>query len=97
MKDKNIVHYTHKTLPKGKTDWQKIVHLSDDDIEAAAREDDSFWTEQMLNEAHLKMPQKKISVHMYLDQDIIDWFKAEGKGYQSRINAVLKSYVHEHV
>lgn len=28
-----------------------------------------------------------------LDDDIIDWFKQEGKGYQSRMNAVLRAYV----
>ena len=99
MKDKNIVHYTRKTMPEGKTDWKRIAHLTEEEIEAAAREDhdNPSWTEDMLNNAHLRMPQKKISVHMYLDQDVIDWFKSDGKGYQTRINAVLKSYVHEHI
>jgi uncharacterized protein (DUF4415 family) len=35
----------------------------------------------------------KISVGMRLDRDLIAWFKAQGPGYQTRINAVLRQYV----
>ena len=35
----------------------------------------------------------KISVGMRLDQDLVAWFKAQGSGYQTRINAVLRQYV----
>ena len=96
MKDNTTVHYTQKTLPKGKTDWQRISALSDEEIEKAVQTDidTALWTQQMLKDAHLRMPKRKVSVHMYLDQEIIEWFKGGGKGYQSRINAVLKSYIH---
>ena len=35
----------------------------------------------------------KISVGMRLDRDLVAWFKAQGPGYQTRINAVLRQYV----
>jgi uncharacterized protein (DUF4415 family) len=99
MKEKNTVRYSRKTLPKGKTQWKKLNSMSEKDIDNAAQADleNPRWTKNMLDEAILRMPQKKVSVHMYLDQDVVDWFKSKGKGYQPRINSVLKSYVHKHL
>jgi uncharacterized protein (DUF4415 family) len=39
------------------------------------------------------MSPHKISVGMRLDHDLVAWFKAQGPGYQTRINAVLRQYV----
>jgi uncharacterized protein (DUF4415 family) len=53
--------------------------------------DDSFW-------AHAKwMPPlfpRKTSVHLRLDQDVLDWFKGQGKGHLTRMNAVLRTFVY---
>jgi uncharacterized protein (DUF4415 family) len=38
-------------------------------------------------------PRDKVSVGIRLDRDLVDWFKAQGPGYQTRINAVLRQYV----
>jgi uncharacterized protein (DUF4415 family) len=35
----------------------------------------------------------KVPVSLRLDRDVVDWFKSHGRGYQSRINAVLRSYM----
>ena|ERR1700761_5046648 len=98
MKDKSIVRYTKSTLPKGKTDWDKLKNMSEEAIDKAAQSDheNPRWTKKMLEQATLHMPYRKVSVHMYIDEDIIDWFKSRGRGYQTRINSVLKSYVHKH-
>ena len=32
-------------------------------------------------------------INMRLDSDVVDWFKAQGRGYQTRMNAVLRSYM----
>jgi uncharacterized protein (DUF4415 family) len=39
------------------------------------------------------MPKPKVDLHMRVDGDALDWFRQSGKGYQTRINAVLRSYV----
>jgi len=98
MKGKNIVQYTRGTLPKGKTNWDKLKNMSEEEIDKSAKSDreNPRWTKKMLDTATLRMPQRKVSVHMYIDEDIIDWFKLKGRGYQTRINSVLKSYVHKH-
>ena len=95
MKDKNISRYTRDTLPRGKTDFEKLQNMSEEEVERGARLDKENppWTQKMLNDAVLCMPQKKIVIHISLDKDIIDFFKLDGRGYQTRINSVLKSYV----
>jgi len=47
-----------------------------------------FWSN-----ARVVMPSGKTSVHLRLDSDVVDWFKATGKGHLTRMNAVLKAYV----
>lgn len=54
--------------------------------------DPDFW-----NEAHIVMPSAgKASVHLRVDADVLDWFKAQGKGHLTRMNAVLRSYMDAH-
>jgi len=49
---------------------------------------DDFW-----DEAKLVNPVPKQPISLRLDRDVLAWFKAQGPRYQSRINAVLRSYV----
>lgn len=35
---------------------------------------------------------KKTDIHIKIDNDVLNWFKAQGKGYQTKINAVLRKY-----
>jgi uncharacterized protein (DUF4415 family) len=53
--------------------------------------DKEFW-----KDAEVFMPRQKVHISLRLDENIIDYFKAEGSGYQSRINAILKAYVNAH-
>jgi len=50
-----------------------------------------FWST-----ARVVMPSGKTSVHLRLDSDIVEWFKANGKGHLTRMNAVLRAYVDAH-
>jgi uncharacterized protein (DUF4415 family) len=47
-----------------------------------------FW-----KSAQVVMPKVKTSVHLRLDSDVVEWFKARGKGHLTRMNAVLRAYV----
>ncbi len=42
--------------------------------------------------AEIRQPVKKPLV-LKLDDDVLAWFKSQGRGYQTRINAVLRRYV----
>jgi uncharacterized protein (DUF4415 family) len=52
---------------------------------------EDFW-----EQARVVMPRGKTSVHLRLDSDIVEWFKARGKGHLTRMNAVLRAYVDAH-
>lgn len=51
--------------------------------------DESFW-----RNAVVVMPpgEPKTSVHLRVDPDVFDWFKRQGKGHLTRMNAVLRAY-----
>ncbi len=53
--------------------------------------DANFW-----KEATLRTPEPKTGVFIRLDADVLEWMKAQGKGYQTRINAILRSYYEAH-
>ena len=40
----------------------------------------------------LKAVPIKAAISLRLDVDILEWFKAQGPGYQTRINAILRAY-----
>jgi uncharacterized protein (DUF4415 family) len=42
--------------------------------------------------AELPLPRRKAHMTLRLDADMLGWFRAQGKGYQTRINAILRKY-----
>lgn len=69
---------------------KKIEALKDEDIDFSdiPETEEAFW-----ERAELRMPQPKKAVYLRLDQDVLDWLKRQGPGYQTRINAILRSYM----
>jgi uncharacterized protein (DUF4415 family) len=82
--------------PRANTDWNRVDRFTDRQIAEAARRDpdaapiaDSEWFRQ----AKLVLPEPKQAISLRLDRGVLAWFKQRGRGYQTRINAVLKAYV----
>ena len=94
MNAKNTKGRTKDTL-KGKTDWKRIDALTDGEIERAVASDpDSELLEDFnWEQVRVVLPPKKRAVYIKLDEDVIAYFKSDGRGYQARINAVLRSYM----
>jgi uncharacterized protein (DUF4415 family)/acyl carrier protein len=76
------------------TDWERISRLTEEEIEEWARSDpdhppldDEFW-----KGVDAQKPEKQ-AISIKLDKDLLDFFKAQGRGYQTRINAVLRHYM----
>ena len=40
----------------------------------------------------LRPAPSKASISLRVDQDVLEWFKAQGPGYQTRINTVLRAF-----
>ncbi len=81
---------------KGKTDWARVDALGDADIAEMVRDDpDAVPVDFDWSEAVLVIPPKKKAISIRVDEDVLDWFRGEGAGYQRRMNAVLRSYVEQ--
>ncbi len=80
---------------EGRSDWDRVKKMSDEEIEQAVAEDPDagILPENWPEGVEIGMPQAKERITVRLDADVLDWFKSQGKGYQTRINAVLKAYV----
>lgn len=74
------------------TDWKAAAKkpLPDGrDPDDAMEEIDWLTTE-------LPQPRRKAHTTLRLDADMLDWFRAQGRGYQTRINAILRRYFEQH-
>jgi uncharacterized protein (DUF4415 family) len=78
------------TTRESRTDWRKLAALPDDGIDMS---DIPELDEDFFREAKLRLPKGKQSVSLRVDNDVLDWFKRQGKGYQTKINAILRAYV----
>jgi len=90
MKKKHISH-------KSQTDWERVDKLQDNDIDLF---DNPEVTPEMFAKAivrkGLKPVGQKTQVTLRIDEDVLTWFKKQGKGYQTRINSLLKAYKEAH-
>ncbi|WP_189609739.1 BrnA antitoxin family protein [Saccharospirillum salsuginis] len=75
-----------------KTDWKRLAEMQDEDIDTSdiPELDDKFF-----READLKVPRKE-PVTLRLDADVLMWFRSQGRGYQTRINKLLRQYMESH-
>ncbi|MCA6504697.1 MAG: BrnA antitoxin family protein [Pseudanabaena sp.] len=69
---------------------EELQNIPDDEIDTSdiPELDNHFW-----ENAKMVTPITKQAVSIRLDSDILDWFKSQGKGYQSTINNVLRTYI----
>ncbi|MDH3603520.1 MAG: BrnA antitoxin family protein [Candidatus Tectomicrobia bacterium] len=98
MNEKPIIKRSAADRRKSQTDWQQVDALSETEIEEAAHSDpDAQPTEaEFWKTATLRMPESKQLITLRVDREVIDWYKRQGKGYQTRMNAVLRAYMEAH-
>ncbi|WP_282875770.1 BrnA antitoxin family protein [Pseudomonas peli] len=72
-----------------KTDWERLAKLDDQDIDTS---DIPELAEDFFLRAELRVPVKQ-AVTIRLDADVLEWFKGQGTGYQTRINQLLRHYM----
>ncbi|UUC48534.1 MULTISPECIES: BrnA antitoxin family protein [Pseudomonas] len=76
-----------------KTDWKRLlVEQGDDAIDTS---DIPELGDDFFRRAQLRVPAKQ-TVTIRLDADVLEWFKAQGSGYQTRINQLLRLYMEAH-
>lgn len=86
------------TSPRSQTDVKRLKSLKDPaiivDMDAPA------WTPEQFARAIIRkglepVPRKSL-LSLRIDADVLEWFRAHGRGYQSRMNALLRAYMKAH-
>jgi uncharacterized protein (DUF4415 family) len=105
MRKKNdTVRYTAKQIKakiargEDRTDWDKVDSLTGSKLEAAIRADldeiqgEADWTRSIVG-----IPVRKDHINIRVDHDVLEWFRSNGKGYQTLMNNVLRAFVQTRV
>jgi uncharacterized protein (DUF4415 family) len=79
-----------KVEQKSGTDWERLEAMTDNQIDYT---DIPPLDEHFFAHAQIRLPRNKRHITLRLDAEVLEWFQASGKGYQTRINAVLRSFV----
>lgn len=90
-------HSIKPSLPESdQTDWARLDAITDAQIEAAIADDPDaapMADEAWFASAELVLPEPKRQTTLRLDADLLDWYRAAGPGWQTRMNAVLRGYM----
>jgi uncharacterized protein (DUF4415 family) len=97
MSDENIRSYTLQQIRamKGQTNWERLRQDEEADIEPELDNEEVGiawdWSRAVMVDNYQKKP-----ISLRLDPDVLEFFKADGPGYQTRMNAVLRSFMVAH-
>jgi uncharacterized protein (DUF4415 family) len=84
---------------KSASDLKRLAALKDSEI--VVDDEAPEWTPEMFARAvvrrgGLDQPRRKTLLSLRVDADVVEWFRAQGRGYQSRMNALLRAYMDAH-
>lgn len=95
--DEHIVRYISEELEQmrrrgeSQSDWARVDAMTEEELEASIDYEEEGEPDWSTVQAGIPGPKQQLT--MRFDADVIAWFKAQGSGYQTRMNAVLRSYV----
>ncbi len=92
----NVKRITKKTSERvDQSDWKRVDALTNEQIMAAALADPDAQPTTKADWRNATRPNRagKESITIRLDKDVIEWFRARGDGYQTRINEALRRHI----
>jgi uncharacterized protein (DUF4415 family) len=104
-KKRVITRYTSEDLAarrakgESRTDTARVLAKTETDLERDTASDRAFdgVPADWYKAAEAAMPVSKKLLSLRLDTDLVEWFREQGPGYQTRINAVLRAFVTQQV
>jgi len=84
------------TSTESQTDFERLDKMKDKDIDLT---DAPEITPEMFAKAIVRRgfkPRTKKQVTLRVDSDVLEWYKKQGRGYQTKINLLLRAYMDEH-
>ena len=82
------------TSKESQTDWDRLDSMTDDEIDFSdlGEVTPELFAQGIVRHG-LKPVSKKEQITIRLDSDVLSWYRAQGKGYQTRINDLLRAYM----
>lgn len=83
---------------KSRTDYARLDAMRDEDIDTsdAPKLSPEAWAKAVVRRGGVQVKEPKPQITIRLDADVLEWFRARGKGYQSEMSALLRAYMEEH-
>jgi uncharacterized protein (DUF4415 family) len=82
---------------KSQTDWKRVDEFEDKDIDLSdVPEVPAEMFARSIVRRGLKPVTRKSQLTLRVDSDVLEWFKEQGQGYQTKINALLRAYMEAH-
>ena len=82
-----------KNASRGRADLAKLRTLRDREIARTSPADLADLSSDFWDEAEVVLPVPKRAISLRVDEDVLSWFRSLGPRYQTRMNAVLRSYM----
>ena len=99
-KKTDTVRYTAKQIKakiargEDRTNWDKVEAVTGARLEASIRADvDDIHSEPDWTRTIVGIPGRKDHINIRVDHDVLQWFRSNGKGYQTLMNNVLRAFV----
>jgi len=85
------------TSKKSRTDWKRVDALKDEDIDLSGVPEISpeMFARSVVRRG-LKPVARKAQLTLRVDGDVLEWFRRQGQGYQTKINTLLRAYMEAH-
>ena len=97
MSEKHLVKHSKKTKvrrpSRGLANVRLLKRMTDAEIRRSAPEELPELPRDFWDSAVPVIPAGKVPISLRVDSDVLEWFREEGPKYQSRMNAVLRSYM----
>lgn len=80
--------------PRGRTDWARVRAMKEPEIRFTPDAPETSvedWAEAVAHRG-LPVPPRKEQIALRVDADVLEWYRAQGAGWQTRMNAVLKAF-----
>ena len=97
LEDKATKMRKTATSKKSQTNWKRVDALKDTDIDLSDLPEVSpeMFARAIVRRG-LKPVSRKAQLTLRVDSDVLDWFRKQGQGYQTKINALLRAYMDAH-
>ena len=85
---------TMRRRGESRTDWARLDATTETELEASISADpDDVHEAPQWDQAVLGLPPRKEHINIRVDTDVLEWFRQTGRGYQTRMNNVLRAFV----